>query len=59
MKILPITNKTYSLARVLQDEMMIEKPLVINQHDKTMEMLSIQSPRVRLHHTFTHDVLKK
>jgi len=36
-----ITNKTYSLARVLQDEMMIEKQLLINQHDKTMEMLSI------------------
>jgi len=40
-KILPITNKTYSLARVIRYEMMIEKSLVINQRDKTMERLGI------------------
>jgi len=38
-KTLPITKNTCSLARVHQDQVIIEKPIVINQHDKKMERL--------------------
>jgi len=31
-------------------------PVVTIQHDKTMERFRILTHRVRLHHTFSHDV---
>jgi len=40
-KTLPITKNTCSLARVHQDEVIIEKPIEINQHDKTIERLKV------------------
>jgi hypothetical protein len=37
----PINKNTCSLARVHQDGVIIEKPIVINQHDKTMDRLKV------------------